>query len=119
MSTSTTPHTRLQIGQANLEYKSAASDTWKLLPPTTFNPKFNVFGIDVHFGSIRVTQKLGAGTGTCTAWLTTAHYKNPKLDMDTEQKKINKINVDFLLEFDLVDAPACAFSKDLNKPNNG
>ena len=116
MSTSTTPHTRLQIGQANLEYKSAASDTWKLLPPTTFNPKFNVFGIDVHFGSIRVTQKLGAGSGTCTTWLTAAHYKNPKLHMDTEQEKMN---VDFLLEFDLVVAPACEFSKDLKKPNNG
>ena len=36
--------------------------------------------------------------------------------MDTEQQKMS---VDFFLEFDLVAAPACEFSKDLNKKNNG
>ena len=107
---------RCRIGQANLEYKSAANDTWKLLLYTTFNSKYNVFGIDVKFGSIKITQKFGAGTGTCIAMLTAAHYKNPKLDMDVEQEMAL---VDFLLEFDLVGAPACEFSKDLKKKNNG
>ena len=99
MSTSTNPHQRLRIGQAYLEYQSAANDTWELLPTTTFNPKYNVFGIDVKLGSIKITQKFGAGTGTCIATLTPAHYKSPKLDMDTEQEKQE---VDFLLEFERI-----------------
>ena len=36
--------------------------------------------------------------------------------MDMEQQKMS---VDFLPEFDLVAAPACEFSKDLKKKNNG
>ena len=115
MPTYTTLHDRVRIGQANLEYKSATNDIWTLLPLTTFNPKYNVFGIDVKLGSIKITQKFGVGTGTCIATLTPAHYRNPKLDLDVGRQKLFE---DFLLEFDLVDAPACEFSKNFEKKKN-
>ena len=107
------PVTRLRIGQANLFYRLAAAADWEKLPPT-YHEKWNVFAIDIQFGSIKITQKFPLGAGTCILTLTPANYRNIRMDTDDEMAG----TADVLFEMELASVPACELSRSM-AGNNG